>query len=107
VSGDTYEWHYRLGAEQRGAEAREAGFGTFEATCVNVAGPGPWPFKVARADPRILVSDLMMDLIRDGCAAGWEISGDVMRFEAVNGTWVYRLGGHLEDRRAWIAEWPD
>lgn len=108
MSADSYEWHHRPGAEQRGAEAREAGFGSLETTGVAAARLDGRPaFRVIRADPKILVSDLMMDMIRDGHGFGAELDGDLLRFEAVNGTWVYRIGEHLEDRRAWVAEWVD
>lgn len=108
TGGDGIEWHHGPEAEKRGATAQEAGFGSVETTGVNAARPDGQPaFRVIRADPRILVSDLMMDMIREGHGFGAEIDGDLLRFEAVNGTWVYRIGEHLEDRRAWVAEWPD
>jgi hypothetical protein len=110
VSGDSYEWHHGPDAEQRGVTAREAGFGSFEATrLLPYPGQhdGPWLLRVKRADPRILISGLMMDMIRDGHGCGWKIDGDLLRFKAVNGTWVYRVGEYLEERRAWVAEWPD
>lgn len=110
VSGDSIEWHHGPEAEQRGDSARTAGFGTFEAMHLlpHPGQPaGPWLMRVKRADPRILISDVMMDLIRDGGAICTELDGDLIRFKAVNGTWVYRIGERLEDRHAWVAEWPD
>jgi hypothetical protein len=104
---DAYEWHNSPDAERRGVTAREDGFGSFEASRIflHPAGSG-MIIRVKRADPRILISDLMMDLIRKGLA-GWKADGDLLRCTAVNGTWVYRVGEYLEDRRAWVAEWPD
>jgi len=108
MTGDSYEWHNSPEAEQRAATAREAGFGSLETTGVAADRPDGRPaFRMLRADPRILVSDLMMDMIRDGHGFGAELDGDLLRLEAVNGTWVYRIGEHLEDRKAWIAEWVD
>jgi len=107
MTGDSYEWHNSPEAEQRGATAREAGFGTIRTTGVGAdRADGRPAFRVEHADPRILISDLMMDMIRDGPRFGAELDGDLLRFEAVNGTWVYRIGEHLEDRKAWVAEWP-
>jgi hypothetical protein len=110
MTGDSHEWRHGPEAMQRGVTAREAGFGTFEATTL-LPYPGeyagPWLCRVKRADPRILISDPLMDMIRAGRGAGWKIDGDLLRFTAVNGTWVYRIGEHLDDRRAWVAEWPD
>jgi hypothetical protein len=109
TDGDDLAWRNGPGAGQRAATAREAGFGSFEATRVILPGYDfkLWHIKVNRADPRILISGPMMDLIRGGGGIGWEIDGDLLRFTAVNGTWVYRIGEYLEDRRAWVAEWPD
>jgi hypothetical protein len=108
VSSDSIEWHHGPDAEQRGRTAREAGFGTLEATLIpHPADRGLAHIRVDRADPRILISGLLMDLIRNGHATGCEIDGDLLRLTAVNGSWVYRVGEHLEDRHAWVAEWPD
>ena len=109
ADSDDLEWHHGPEAGLRSVAAREAGFGSFEAT--RVIAPGYdhdlWLIRVKRADPRILISDVMMDMIRDGDGIGWLIDGDLLHFTAVNGTWVYRIGEHLEDRHAWVAEWPD
>jgi len=109
VSGGDMEWRHDAEAEQRGKTARAAGFGTFQATrtFLHPASSGLTLIRVKHADPRILISGPLMDMIRSGHGAGWKIDGDLLRFTAVNGTWVYRLGEYLEDRRAWVAEWPD
>ena len=109
MTADSYEWHHGPDAEQRGTTARQEGFGSFEAARITDPGQdtGRGPIRVSRADPRILISDLMMDMIRGGYTDGCELDGDLLRFTAVNGTWTYRIGERLEDRRARIAELAD
>lgn len=107
MTADSYDWHHGTEAEQRGVTAREEGFGSFEAARITDPGQEHGHIRVSRADPRILISDLMMDMIRNGYTDGCELDGDLIRFTAVNGTWTYRIGERLEDRHARTAELTD
>lgn len=72
---------------------------------------------VDHADPRIVISLQLLDLIvRGEClpevtirladfAFAW--TGAVMRIEAANRTLVYRLTDYLPWYHGYIAEWPD
>jgi len=66
---------------------------------------------VDRADPRILISDELVEQWRTRhglfCHPAVTLDGDAATIRAANRTVVYRLTEHVPEWRAWTAEWPD
>lgn len=89
---------------------------------------GPSFYTIDRADPHILISDEILNEIRDRVPDG--VSLDIplrsnsnhqcpdsqpgfcfkdclVAFTAANRTVIYRVGDYLPERNAWEASWPD
>jgi hypothetical protein len=63
---------------------------------------------IDRADPQILISAELLDMIREGdCDPALTLDGDVLRIEAANRTVIYHIGEKRPDINGYYAEWPD
>lgn len=67
---------------------------------------------IDRADPRILVSEhLMQMLLRDECHPDVHLDGQMdnarLTVDAVNGRVIYCIRERVPEAWAWLAEWPD
>jgi len=66
---------------------------------------------IDRADPRILISDQVIEEWRTGhglyCHPAVTLTLTTVTICAANRTVVYRLTEHVPEWHAWIAEWPD
>lgn len=63
---------------------------------------------IEQADPRILISDYFVDAWRNGFLPPTvTLTGDVVTIQAVNRKVIYRLGEHVAEWHAYVAEWPD
>ncbi|MEO3856212.1 hypothetical protein [Acrocarpospora sp. B8E8] len=67
---------------------------------------------VERADPRILISAELLNIVRNLDRVDWmhpgvALVGDVLTIDGSNQTVVYRIGEKVPDRYAYYAEWPD
>lgn len=65
-------------------------------------------FGWTKPDPRIWVSALLLEDMRDGrCGPSFALTGDLLRIEGVNRTVIYRVGEQVSDQYAYYAEFPD
>jgi hypothetical protein len=90
-------------------------------TCVEAEGFGelvvqmrPWPFRsfedellVKHADPRILITEELLDEIANSDGRLASLKDDVLTIKGSNRRVIYRIGEYVPDRRAYVAEWPD
>ena len=76
--------------------------------------------RIDHADPRILISAELPDLLADcpapqsdawldvtECRPGYGYVGAVLHIEGVNRTVIYRIGEYMPHAPAYIGEWPD
>jgi hypothetical protein len=84
-------------------------------------------YTIDHADPHILISDEILNEIRDnGCDGrvrldlpqridhqcpntqpGWCFKDCIVHFNAANRTVIYRIGDYIPERNTWEASWPD
>lgn len=84
---------------------RAAGIGELQLT---VMGEENALLMIDRADPRILVGETLMVMLRRGEGRpGVSLNGDVLTIDAMNGRVIYRLRERVPEAWAWLAEWPD
>jgi hypothetical protein len=75
----------------------------------------PTGLYIVRADPRILISEELLDLIVDAPAPGvWlDLAGcttyddGLLKIHGANRTVIYRITGYEPSVHGYIAEWPD
>jgi len=74
--------------------------------------------RIARADPRILISAELLDILEDrggwhadldttGCKPGHGYVGAVLKIDGVNQQVVYRIVDMVPRINGYIGEWPD
>lgn len=62
---------------------------------------------IEQADPTALIDDHLLDLIKAGLAPHVSVTGDLLRINASNGRWIYRIEGPADDGHSWVLRWPD
>jgi hypothetical protein len=55
--------------------------------------------RVDRADPLILISQTLLDSAGEW-VPGATVDGDLLTINAINGTWVYRIGDSVAETRS-------
>lgn len=80
---------------------------------------GDGTIRVDRADPRLLISDVILDLAVSGESGNMSLDctrvllsghgyvGAILHINAVNQHVVYRITDYLPRIRGYIGEWPD